>query len=58
MAEPREEWSCEHCGFGTRDAPHACDHCGSQMCERCTDEHDENEKDKLSCPVVAEAADG
>ncbi len=44
---PRREWSCEHCGYGTRDAARTCDYCSAAMCESCTDEHDERE----ACPI-------
>ena len=44
------EWSCEHCGFGTQDAPRECDYCHGAMCNRCTDEHDEKNRCPLNTP--------
>lgn len=52
----RDEWSCEHCGMGTRSSPYECDFCGSSMCEHCADECTGD--DPLACPVLAEQADG
>ena len=52
----RHQWSCEHCGRDTRDAERPCDYCGSGMCERCTDAHDETGVCPSTAPVGVPAA--
>ncbi len=56
MTRLRDEWSCEHCGKGSRNHQTECDHCGSMMCDRCTLEHDND--DSFSCPVKAGESHG
>lgn len=46
------DWSCEHCGRPTRDAPRTCDHCSGAMCLRCTDEHDGSDRCPVDLPQV------
>lgn len=50
MSYVNHEWSCEHCGYPTRDVEHYCREMGCAMCERCTAREDDGD----TCPVNVE----